>query len=1209
MNTAIRPVSRLRASVAALTALLLAFAGLSLSGLPASAAPSPATTTSSSLSWGFKLSWRGYIGLGGGVATASGGASKVDATPNSSYSWTAGEATFDAAKASGSAQFAGTVRFENTAHGIDLSVSNPRVDFADGAGSISWTGPTGDVVGATLTGVTASTPVVDGSTSSVTITSTAAAFTDAGGTPFTYGAGTAIDNVSFTLTYPTAAPAASTTTTLAAPATAVVGTSASLTATVAPSTAAGTVEFFDGTTSLGTSPVASGTSTMPATFAAAGAHQITAKFTPTDATAFVTSTSTAATVTVSSAPVVTTPTVTVSKTSITDAGEIITVTGSGFSPVGTTTNAARPPLAGKFGGVYVTFGKFADVWKASASAPSSARSADRSTLKWVVNPGDVAVVGGASAGAVAINADGTFSIDMLVKPGFSGEPATGNYGVYTYPGGGVAYAPFETYTPITFVPTPKVTVSKTTLTSAGETVTVTGSGFSPVGTTTNAARPPLAGKFGGVYVTFGKFADVWKASAGAPSSARSADRSTLKWVVNPGDVAAVGGASAGAVAINADGTFSITMLVKPGFSGEPATGNYGIYTYPGGGVSYANFETYTPITFAGTAPTATSTALTATPSAVTAGGSTTLTAQVSPSNAAGSVAFALGSTALGTVAVSSGTASLPVDGLAAGTQQFTATFVPADATTFAGSSATAAVSVAAQAVGAGSLSWGVKQSFRDYVSGPIAKGAITTSGVGSSGGSFVFGQAAGGSFDRASGVGTSNYSGSVRFSGHAGLLDVSLSNPVVRIDSATVGTLLVSVNGGSSTPFATLDLSAASRSTPDNTVSYSGVPAKLTAQGASVFALNGSGFYSVGEPLDAVSFVIGAPRAASSAIGATVASFTAPKTAAPTAPSTTGIELVQGNPDALVAGDEITVTASGFRPNETGILVVIYSTPTVLDKNATADATGAVSWTGRLPAGLSGQHTLTFQGSVDRGIELTIAPAAASAAVAGCVVDDATITWGFKESFRSYISGAIAKGEWTVADGATYAVPNFGWSAGTGGYDAESGEGLLAFAGSIAFTGHGGVLNTTVANPQIRFVDADSAVLLLDISGTTQDGAAVDNKAVEFAQLDLSGVVANDQGAVTITNAPATLTAEGAAAFGTYPAGEPLDPVSIAFSTAADCAQPADDEAAPMVTSTADGTVSSEKPADLGWIVWVLLPLLVIVAAVVVVVVLRRRKA
>ncbi|WP_188511583.1 HtaA domain-containing protein [Conyzicola nivalis] len=1420
MNTATRISSSARALLAALLTTLLVVSGVSLGAQPASAATGE--VTSATLSWGIKQSFRTYIKspIAKGTWTIAGNV--TDTTP---FAWTGGAGTASQSASTGSVGYTGSIHFQGHegvgvpagSYGLDLTISDVRVKQTSATAaqvvvdvySNSLDAPTTFVQSNDVVFATVDLAAAAAASTATTVAYSAAptVLTPEGASAFAgfYEPGTALDPVSFSWPVEQASqPAVATSTALAVPAAATIGTAVTLSATVTPAGAVGSVGFFDGATSLATAPVASGTASTSSTFSVAGAHPITAVFTPTDPAAFVSSTSAASPVTVSAAPVATVPTVVVSKSVVSAAGETITVTGSGFSPVGAATSAARPPLAGKFGGVYVTFGKFADVWKASAGATSSARTADRSTLKWVVNPADVATVGGAAAGAVAINADGTFSIDMLVKPGFTGEPATGNYGIYTYPGGGVAYPAFETATPITFATTPKVTVSKSTLTSAGEQITVTGSGFSPVGAATNATRPPLAGKFGGVYVTFGKFASTWKASAGAASSARTADRSTLKWVMNPADVATVGGAAAGAVPINADGTFSIDMLVKPGFTGEPASGNYGIYTYPGGGVTYPAFETATPITFTSgpNAPAPTSLGLTANPATVTAGAATALIAKVSPV-AAGTVTFTSGGATVGVVPVGAdGTATQVTPPIAAGTTTYTATFAPTDPLVYVGSTnavtvtatapvpstasldwgvkksfrdyilsptahgtittagvtdnggsysfpattggsydattgvgasfytgsvhfsghdgvldiefgnpsvrltsatagtlsvsvgggapvaianldlgsattsstATSKSFVAAPAtltaagatafggfylagtsldpvsftidttvpadpnaptepevptqpevpvppyvappslapiaspasLAAGSLTWGVKQSFRDYVTGSIAKGAVTTSGVASSGGSYTFGQAAGGTFDRASGVGSSNYSGSVRFTGHAGQLDVTLGDPVVRVDSASSGTLLVSVNGGASTPFATLDLAAGSRSTPNNAVSYSGVPASLTSQGAAVFSLNGSGFYAVGTPLDPVSFVIGAPNVVSNTVGATVASFKAPNTAAPTPPATTGIEVAQGT--TLNAGDEVTITASGFRPNETGILVVIYSTPMVLDTNATADASGVVTWTGRLPAGLSGVHTLTLQGSVDRGVELTIAAAELATAVAGCVVDDATLTWGFKESFRAYISGSIANGEWTVADGATYAVPDFGWTAGTGGYDAESGEGQLAFAGSIAFTGHSGVLNTTVANPQIRFVDESSALLLLDVSGTTQDGAVVDNKAVEFAELDLTGVLENEGGAVTITAAPATLTDAGAAAFGTYPAGEALDPVTVAFTTAADCAVPVEEAAAAATTADVD-TVSDENPIDYGWVVWLIAALLVIAAAVVVVVRLRRRKA
>ena len=56
---------------------------------------------------------------------------------------------------------------------------------------------------------------------------------------------------------------------------------------------------------------------------------------------------------------------------------------------------------------------------------------------------------------------------------------------------------------------------------------------------------------------------------------------------------------------------------------------------------------------------------------------------------------------------------------------------------------------------------------------------------------------------------------------------------------------------------------------------------------------------------------------------------------APTPPASEGITSAD---ETFVEGGEYTFTASGFEPEETGILVVAYSTPTVLATDATADA-------------------------------------------------------------------------------------------------------------------------------------------------------------------------------------------------------------------------------------------------------------------------------
>src|SRR5690606_24038175 len=254
-----------------------------------------------------------------------------------------------------------------------------------------------------------------------------------------------------------------------------------------------------------------------------------------------------------------------------------------------------------------------------------------------------------------------------------------------------------------------------------------------------------------------------------------------------------------------------------GYTGEPETGNYGIYSYAGGGAVYDRFETYTPISFA---PRATDLTFTASPSGQAIEGTPVTLKAALASPTPGSVTFSAGGSALGVAAVDAdGVATLAVKTLAVGTHALTAQFTPADPRSFVGSTASLSYTVVAKPVtAAGSFTWGVKQSFRDYVTGPIAAGSTSTTNARSTGHAFVFGQASGGSFNGS--TGTSNYTGSVRFLGHGGVLNLTLGNPVVRIDSASSGTLLVQVNG-STVPFATLALGSGSKSESGGAVSYS----------------------------------------------------------------------------------------------------------------------------------------------------------------------------------------------------------------------------------------------------------------------------------------------------------------------------------------------------------------------------------------------------
>lgn len=420
----------------------------------------------------------------------------------------------------------------------------------------------------------------------------------------------------------------------------------------------------------------------------------------------------------------------------------------------------------------------------------------------------------------------------------------------------------------------------------------------------------------------------------------------------------------------------------------------------------------------------------------------------------------------------------------------------------------------------GSLAWGVKSSFRSYVTGPIAKGAISvSSGAGTAGGAYKFGQSST-TADLPDAEGTTRYKGKVRFTGHHGELDLTFSDPTVRI-SGSAGVLSVSATGQGRIDIATLDLGSGRRSASGGAVTYSGVPASLTKAGVKVFSYNGNAFYDAGTRLDAVSFTIGSRSSVASGTTLVAAAVTPSATPTPTASPTT----------TATPGPEATTATGGL---------------------------------------------------------------------AVCPAVEATLTWGFKESFRAYVSGMIANGDWTTSGNASYTTPLFTWSSGTGGRSPE-GPGELDFTGGIRFTGHDGLLDSSISNPTVRFTGPDAATLVVDYAGTSMDDAMAGNQnrqefdRVPFVDLDLAkAVVTTDGDLVTLSDIPATFTADGNAAFSNYEAGTAFDPVTLSYRLGTDCTSPAPATSAPAETPAAPGSTDDPSalpppaaPGRFGWVPWV----------------------
>lgn len=173
-----------------------------------------------------------------------------------------------------------------------------------------------------------------------------------------------------------------------------------------------------------------------------------------------------------------------------------------------------------------------------------------------------------------------------------------------------------------------------------------------------------------------------------------------------------------------------------------------------------------------------------------------------------------------------------------------------------------------------------------------------------------------------------------------------------------------------------------------------------------------------------------------------------------------------------------------------------------------------------------------------------------------CEVQDVVITWGFKESFRSYISSSIAEGSWEVSRDVGYETPSFRFTGGSGYVSPSRDSGVISFAGDIVFTGHAGILETSLANPQWVLTGQRQAELVLDVTGDTMEEVSVDQKGVPFATVTWGSnqeQLAVEDGVLSIEDAEVILTEAGSQAFGTYPAGEVMDPLSLRVEVTPSC--------------------------------------------------------
>lgn len=162
------------------------------------------------------------------------------------------------------------------------------------------------------------------------------------------------------------------------------------------------------------------------------------------------------------------------------------------------------------------------------------------------------------------------------------------------------------------------------------------------------------------------------------------------------------------------------------------------------------------------------------------------------------------------------------------------------------------------------------------------------------------------------------------------------------------------------------------------------------------------------------------------------------------------------------------------------------------------------------------------------------------------VISAGTLDWGIKKSFRDYVVGPIAHGAVAVSDGAMKNDDGtFAFTVDSGTWDPKTKRLSVDYDGTVQFTGHDGLLELTVTDPELD-ATGDSGVLTARVvSKSLEADRPKDFGRIAIADVDTAGAISAAGSALTIKDAPATLTATGAPAFGGfYTTGTALDPIA-----------------------------------------------------------------
>ena len=445
--------------------------------------------------------------------------------------------------------------------------------------------------------------------------------------------------------------------------------------------------------------------------------------------------------------------------------------------------------------------------------------------------------------------------------------------------------------------------------------------------------------------------------------------------------------------------------------------------------------------------------------------------------------------------------------------------------------------VTGNVVESGTLSWDIRESFLKYLTG-FAHGSVNVEGMEKTpAGGFKYTQASG-VYNPETKTGQINFAGTAEFTGHNGQLKSTIKNMRLVVVNGK-GTLVADVDAltrdgksVSKTGLAIAEVDLSGASVKDGVFSAQNAAVTLTDEGSTVlFAGQYRGADNAMAPL---SFSV--------------------KLSEQTAENTVEVPRISENKSSESG-------ASDNKGSENGSSNSGNSGTNGSGSNGSAGTSGSVS-----NGGSSSNGSVSNNPAQPVCVPVTRTREVQEQGASDGTVKSANLGWGVRDSFRNYVRGGIANGSWEL-NGTSYSSDAFNWSNGTGTF--KNGKGSISFSGSVRFTGHHGILDTTIANPRLE-INGNSGTLYATMTSNDPSGKATNYGEVALLKVDLSGLQSSAD-AVSVNGAATTLTAEGAKAFaGFYEAGKDMAPLS--FSAAINGAK--------TTTKTVTETVYEGKGCD-----------------------------